>query len=71
MVKTDRQTDRDIEIVKLNAFHNAIESLLVCGTCIKSIHYHLILLDIIIGRKTEALLCDDFTVILRLSVDII
>ena len=54
LVMTDRQTDRDedTEIVKLNAFHNASESLLVCGTCIKSIHYHLILLDIIIGRKT-------------------
>lgn len=47
----------------LNAFHDAINSLLVCGTCIKSIYYDLILLD----RKTEVLLCDglcyDFKII--------
>ena len=39
--------------------YDAVDFLFVCGTRIKSIHYHLILLDIIIERKTEALFCAD------------
>ena len=55
----ERERQTETEIIKLNAFRDEFDSLLLCGTRVKSIHYHLILLDIIIGRKTDALLCDD------------
>ena len=64
------ETETHTEIIKLNVFRDAVDSLLVCGTRIKNIQYHFILVDIIIGRKTEILLCDDFAIILRLLVDI-